>query len=130
MGELYAEHRVVWLYYYGVWPTGHVDHVNHDEQDNRIENLRDVSQQENNMNNSMRKDNSSGHVGVWLNKLNTHKKFMAELHVNGKRLHCSSHYTLEDAIEARKKAGREYGFHPNHGIIKPPESSTTIQSTP
>ena len=82
------------------------------------------------MNSSKRADNSTGHVGVWLNKLNTKKKFMAELKLDGKRLHYSSHYTLEEAVFARKKAEKDFGFHPNHGITKPVESSTTIQSTP
>lgn len=130
LGCLYAEHRICWFHFFGVWPTGHIDHINHNEQDNRIENLRDVTQRVNNMNSSKRADNSTGHVGVWLNKLNTKKKFMAELKLDGKRLHYSSHYTLEDAIAARKQAEKAFGFHPNHGITKPVESSTTIQSTP
>ena len=118
-GELYAEHHIIWLHYYGRWPEGHVDHINHDEQDNRIENLREVSQQENNMNNSKRKDNSTGYAGVWLNKLNSKKRFMAELYLRGKRVHYSSHYTLEEAVAARKQAEIVNGFHPNHGIDKP-----------
>ena len=126
MGQLYAEHRVIWLHYYGKWPQGHIDHINHDEQDNRIENLRDVTQAENNMNNSKRKDNSTGYTGVWVNKLNSRKKYMAELNLRGQRLHYSSHYTLEEAIEARKKAEKDFGFHSNHGMEKPLESSTTI----
>jgi hypothetical protein len=129
MGTLYAEHRFIWRYCYGTWPTGHIDHINHDEQDNRIANLRDVSQTENNMNSSFRSDNSSGHTGVWVNKLNTYKKFMAELSLNGVRRHYSSHYTLEDAIAARKQAEQDWGFHPNHGIKKPLESSTAIENT-
>jgi len=39
----YLEHRVVWLWHHGVWPSQVVDHVNRDQLDNRIENLRDVS---------------------------------------------------------------------------------------
>ena len=119
MGELYAEHRVIWLYCTGRWPTGHIDHINHNEQDNRIANLRDVTQAENNMNNSKRRDNASGVVGVWLNKLNSKKKFMSELALSGKRVHYASHYTMEDAIAARKSAEIQYGFHVNHGIDKP-----------
>lgn len=130
LGTLYAEHRLIWLHYYGKWPVGHIDHVNHDEQDNRIVNLRDVSQAENNMNNSRRRDNQTGHVGVWLNKQNSRKKYMAELSLNGQRVHYSSHYTLEEAVAARKQAEHDFGFHPNHGIEKPLESSTTIESGP
>lgn len=130
LGTLYPEHRIIWFHYYGEWPKNHVDHINHDEQDNRIENLRDVTQAENNKNNSKRADNLTGHVGIWINKLNSRKKFMAELHLNGKRVHYSSHYTLNDAIAARKQAEVDLGFHPNHGINKPLESPTTIKSIP
>lgn len=118
-GELYMEHRIIWLYVYGRWPTGHIDHIDHDEENNRIANLRDVTQAENNRNSSRRSDNSTGHVGVWINKLNMHKKFMAELTVEGERKHYSSHYTLAEAVAARKQAEREHGFHVNHGIAKP-----------
>lgn len=129
LGRLYPEHRLIWLHYYGSWPTNHIDHDNHDEQDNKIKNLKDVTQRRNNMNSSRRADNSTGQVGVWLNKLNRYKKYMAELSLDGKRVHYSSHYTLEEAITARKSAERDWGFHPNHGIEKPTESSTTIEST-
>lgn len=66
-----------------------------------------------------RKDNSTGHPGVWLNKLNARKKFMSELTLNGERVHYASHYSLEEAIAARKQAENQHGFHANHGIPKP-----------
>lgn len=43
----YAAHRLAWLYVYGKWPDNVIDHVNGKTDDNRIENLRDVSQKEN-----------------------------------------------------------------------------------
>ena len=46
----YLGHRLAWLYVHGVWPTGVIDHINHDKGDNRIANLRDVSFSENQMN--------------------------------------------------------------------------------
>ena len=118
-GSLYAVHRLIWCWYYGSWPTGHIDHINHDELDNRIENLRDVSQAENNLNNSLRSDNSTGYTGIWINKQNSKKKYMAEISLKGKKVFCKSFYTLQDAINARQEKLRELGFHPNHGIPKP-----------
>ena len=43
---LYA-HRLAWLHFYGEWPADQIDHINGIRDDNRIVNLRDVSQQVN-----------------------------------------------------------------------------------
>ena len=121
--------------------ANHVEVKNHmstigDEQIKMIENAlkpkKEAKQDHNSkkQENSKRKDNSTGHAGVWINKLNSKKKFMAELFLSGKRVHYSSHYTLEEAIAARKSTEQIYGFHPNHGMDKPTESSTTIKSIP
>lgn len=118
-GYTYPEHHIIWRLYFGVWPKGHIDHINHDEMDNRLTNLRDVSQEVNNRNQSLRKDNTTGHIGIWINNRNSKKKFMSEVVFGGKRVHRESHYSIEDAIECRNQVLQEYGFHPNHGIEKP-----------
>jgi hypothetical protein len=118
-GYIYPEHHIVWRLHLGIWPSGFLDHDNHNEQDNRLVNLVDVTQAVNNRNQSKRIDNSTGHVGIWINKQNAKKKFMSEVTFESKRVHLKAHYTLEDAIEARKVILRQYGFNPNHGINKP-----------
>ena len=47
-------HRLVWLYHYGTFPKGALDHINHNRLDNRIENLREVTNSQNNYNQSKR----------------------------------------------------------------------------
>ena len=43
-------HRIVWALCYNELPTTTIDHINGDKHDNRIENLREVIQSENNLN--------------------------------------------------------------------------------
>jgi len=117
--SLYPEHRLAFLYMTGVFPKNHVDHIDHDELNNAWNNLREVTQAENNCNQSKRSDNKTGHTGIWINKANPKKKYMAEIHFNSKRVYLKSFYSLDDAIQARKKEIVKYPFHVNHGITKP-----------
>ena len=36
----YRAHRLAWLVYYGCEPSGFIDHINQDKDDNSIKNLR------------------------------------------------------------------------------------------
>ncbi len=66
--RLYQAHRLAWLHTHGVWPKGQIDHINRDRSDNRIANLRDVTQKQNLQNRSKSSTNTSGHPGVSWNK--------------------------------------------------------------
>ena len=46
----YRLHRVIWLWVYGTWPKGVIDHINGIKSDNRLLNLRDVTKTENQLN--------------------------------------------------------------------------------
>jgi len=110
-GKSYLAHRLIWLYFHGVWPRHQIDHIDHDRLNNRIENLRDTK--ENGRNKSIPKNNTSGVVGIFWHKPS--KKWQAQIRVDGKIVHLGWHLRKEDAIQARKEAERRYGFHPNHG---------------
>ena len=109
----YSAHRVIWLYYYGCWPKDQIDHINHDPTDNRIINLREASNTENQKNRTLNKNNTTGHTGVsWYEKEN---KYRARIKINSKEIWLGSYDSLEEAVEARHLANINYNFHPNHG---------------
>lgn len=113
MGVSLKAHRVAWAIYYGEWPDGQIDHINHNRSDNSIGNLRVVSNAENQRNGGMRSDNKSGVCGViWSSDRN---KWRARITVNGKIKNLGCFTLLADAVGARKAAEASYGFHPNHG---------------
>ena len=106
-------HRLAWLYEYGEFPSGSLDHINHDRTDNRMTNLRIATQRENLRNQSMYCNNTTGHTGVSFSK--DRNKYYAQIKVNYKRKHLGYFENVEDAAKAVKEARAHYGFHVNHG---------------
>lgn len=104
--RLYLAHRLAWLYHFGEWPTDQIDHVNRVRTDNRIANLRDVSQKQNSQNRSKSSTNTSGHTGVYWHKRDS--KWVATIMHNQKNIHLGYFSILEDAIAARKAAEKLY----------------------
>ena len=107
-------HRLAWLYVYGVWPKGNLDHINHNRVDNSISNLRLATPLENNRNQSKSKRNKSGVVGVCWEKVKS--KWGAHIRAEGRNINLGSYVDKFDAICARMSANNKYGFHENHGI--------------
>lgn len=63
--EIYAEHRVIWVWVYGSIPDGYlIDHINQNKADNRIQNLRLVTPRENNLNVLLSRPNKTDYRGV------------------------------------------------------------------
>lgn len=56
----FLAHRLAWLYAYGDWPGGRIDHVNGNTDDNRICNLRTVTSQQNCWNARVRSQSKTG----------------------------------------------------------------------
>lgn len=109
----YLAHRLSWFLYYGEWPKGQIDHINQNKRDNRICNLRDVSNKDNHRNMPIQKNNKSGIVGVHYAKNKC--KWVAYIKVDGKRIHIGSYGNLFDASCARRSKEVYFGFHANHG---------------
>lgn len=74
--------------------------------DNRKCNLRIASVSQNNINQRLRKDNSSGVKGV--NYDSNKNKWIARIQIDGKRINLGNFNSLEDAVNARIKAEQRY----------------------
>lgn len=109
----YPLHQLAWLYMYGKFADGVVDHIDHNILNNAKGNLRDVSQLENCRNRKINVNNTSGISGVFWNKGKS--KWTAGIRVDGKYTSLGNHDTLEEAILERLEANETYGFHENHG---------------
>lgn len=109
----YMLHRVIWVMKKGAIPRGMViDHINGDKQDNRWDNLRLVSEIENNRNQKRSRKNNSGTTGVYYKK--DRDSWYAEIEIKGKKKYLGQYKKKENAICARKKAELIYKFYPNH----------------
>ncbi|WP_430318310.1 HNH endonuclease [Pseudomonas nitroreducens] len=63
-GKRHFAHRLAWELFYGVKPTGEIDHKNGVKTDNRIENLRIAMPAQNMANHGISRANTSGFKGV------------------------------------------------------------------
>ena len=81
-----------------------VDHIYHKTNDNRKNNLRIVTNQQNGMNKKLPINNTSGYIGVTKNK----NKWIAQIKINGKNTRLGSYLTKNEAIQARKEAEIKY----------------------
>lgn len=116
-GKNYPAHQLAWFYVYGRVPNGILDHIDGDGTNNRISNLRDVDNATNSKNMSMSGRNTSGCVGVSYCKKSG--KWHSTICVDGKSIFLGSFYDLGVAVEIRQSANVQYGFHFNHGKLKP-----------
>ena len=104
-GNRLLAHRVIWAIHKGEWPAQNIDHINGNPSDNRIENLRDVSQRENIQNlYAAKSHNKLGLLGVVKDK----KMFSARIVVNGKRINLGNFACPRAAHDAYVEAKKRY----------------------
>jgi len=109
----YKAHRLAWLWEYGNWPEDQIDHINGCRTDNRLANLRAVSQAENLRNMGISSNNVTGHRGVRLDKRTG--RYYAYIGDSKKGSHIGSYATFDEARDARLQQERLQNYHPNHG---------------
>ncbi len=117
-GKMYYVHRLAWLYVYGEFPPYQLDHINLIKTDNRIENLRPATQQENSQNLLMPRSNTSGVCGVTWCRIK--KKWHARIRVGNKRIQIGYYKNIDDAATAMAEAKAKYHtFNPITPTTKP-----------
>ena len=102
---LHYAHRLAWLYEQGRWPAEQLDHINGDRTDNRIANLREVTNAQN-AQNQKRRNNTSGFPGV----RRENSKWLAEIKVQYKPIRLGLFDTPEAAHAAYLAAKQK--LHP------------------
>ena len=105
--KIFKLHRLIYEVYYGIIPDKmQVDHIDNNRQNNNIENLRLVTQSQNQMNTKTQKNNlSTGYKCISKTKWNTYK---VRIKKNNKVVYCKTFKTLEEAILNRNIKLKEF----------------------
>lgn len=117
-GERIYLHRLAWFWVYDVWPIGELDHINGIVTDNRIENLREATVQQNRANRLIaRRVRRSGTLkGAYRDK----KTWAARITVGRKVIHIGNFLTEAGAHAAYVEAAQRYfGEFANPGAGSP-----------
>lgn len=105
--KLYYAHRLAIFYMTGEYPTSVIDHKDQNPINNKYDNLRLFDRSRNAVNGKVRrKNNSSGHRGVYWH--NQNNNWCVQITINKKTKHLGCFDKLEDAIDAYQKKAKEY----------------------
>jgi hypothetical protein len=106
-GRLHRVHRLVFLYFHGYIPE-QVDHIDNNRTNNRIENLREATSEQNN-HNRMPMSQSQIKGVYWVKESN---KWVAAIGIKRKKIHLGTFQTIEEAAlvatQARQKLHGEF----------------------
>ena len=126
-GKIYRSHRLIWLWHHGYMPEHGLDHRNRVKGDNRVENLRETSDQCNVRNTGNYKHNKSGVKGI-SRKING--KWWAQIKVNKQDYKLGYFDNFDEAVLTRlaaeqcldwnrcDSASPAYRYALRHGLIK------------
>ena len=111
--SVYKLHRIIWKMVHNEYPE-EIDHIDGNGLNNILSNLRKADSNINSRNKRLNSKNTSGQMGVFLNKRN--KKWVARIQSNYNVIYLGSFISFNEAVLCRKKAEKKYNFHVNHGL--------------
>lgn len=109
-------HRIAWVITHNSLPVNHIDHIDGNPRNNKIENLRDVTHKINHRNRKMSSRNTSGYTGVYWHSPSN--KWQATVCINGSYKSLGCYRNKKDAAEVRKRFlsdHPELGYTDRHG---------------
>lgn len=107
-GVRYRAHRLAWFYMTGAWPSEQIDHINGKRGDNRWQNLRLASQQQNSANMMRARRDVPKGVHRYQSPATGAVRYRAHITVNGRHIHLGSFRTVEEAATAYRRAATEH----------------------
>lgn len=107
LGKSYYLHQLVFLYHFGYIPSS-IDHINGDTRDNRIENLRECTQAQNQYNSKRKVNNRSGVKGVVFHANCPGKPWQAKIVVDGRTISLGYYADIKDAAIAYENGAIKY----------------------
>lgn len=105
-GRNYLAHRLAWLYVTGARPNRQIDHKDRNTGNNRFDNLRDATSEQNKANSTLMRTNKSGVSGVTWHT--TNKRWVAHIRVGGTKKHLGAFTEFAQACAARALAERQH----------------------
>ena len=115
-GRKFPAHRIAWAMKKGSWPDLVIDHIDGNRSNNTIKNLREVSTKENNKNQRIRINNTSGITGVRFCIDNF--GWIAEIGKDGDYITLGIYETVKEAVAARNAAELVLGYSSTHGRVE------------
>lgn len=115
--SIYKAHRIAWKMFYGVEPPLHIDHINGNTIDNRIDNLRAATAAQNQWN-RIKNPSQRPYKGVWFDDSGGNKTnvWRSRITCNGRIIDVGRYPTPEEARDARMKILPVFhGEFANHG---------------
>lgn len=104
-GVRFRVHELIYWWVHKELPK-EIDHIDRDKLNNKISNLRGVSNQQNQRNRKVSKNNTSGTTGV----SRFRGKWQASIKVDGKKIHLGIRNSLEEAVKLRENAETKYNW--------------------